>query len=181
MERRLFELLVTGCYMSQKGNNRTRILLRIILWSAVIVWLLTCLYLSWQTGEETAGLSWRIAQFLLELLNRIGLKPDAQQFHTGLRLFAHFGIFFITGFLVSGALEVSLSQRARRNPVPFLIAVMLCSLVAILAEVGKLGIPGRHLTWSEAALNVVGIICGAVFLKMIVAFVHVKNPQIKSG
>ena len=36
----------------------------------------------------------------------------------------------------------------------------LCVFIAVLAEVGKLAVPGRHLTWSEAGLNVIGAVVG---------------------
>ncbi len=133
-------------------------MIQVILWLLTILWLAFCLYLSWQTGEETAGFSQRIARFLLDLLGKLGVRPDAQRFHAGLRLFAHFGVFFVTGLLAAGALFASLPRG--RGRAAFWIAAVFCALVAVLAEVGKLAVPGRHLTWSEAGLNVLGAVCG---------------------
>ena len=145
--------------LSGKSENK-RIIFQVILWLLTILWLAFCLYLSWQTGEETGQFSQRIARFLLDLLGRLGLQPDAQQFHAGLRLFAHFGVFFVTGLLTASALYVSLPRSKRK--ITLWIAVVSCTLVAVLAEVGKLTVPGRHLTWSEAGLNVVGAIGGVL-------------------
>ena len=152
-----------------------RKLLSIIPWIATIAWLSLCLYLSWQTGEETTEFSQRIAQFLLDLLGRLGLQPDAQQFHAGLRLFAHFGVFFVTGLLTAGAFSISLPWDLGRTA--FWVAAISCTLVAVLAEVGKLAVPGRHLTWRETGLNVVGAVCGAGLIRVVCAFVYGKKTR----
>ena len=133
-------------------------LLCTILWVATIFWLILCFYLSWQTGEATGKLSHRLSKFLVELLSRVGITPDSQQFHAGLRLFAHFGVFFVTGILLACALVATFPQNSRI--VLFSASSVLCAILAVLSEVGKLCVPGRHLTWSEAGLNVIGAACG---------------------
>lgn len=140
------------------GNSTRQRILQILLGVATTAWLIFCLYLSWQPGEETVQFTQRIARFLLDLLGRLGLQPDARQFHAGLRLFAHFGVFYVTGLLTTAALYVSLPRDKHR--MGFCIAAGLCSLVAVLVEAGKLAVPGRHLTWSEAGLNVLGTLAG---------------------
>lgn len=147
-----------------------RIFLQVSLWLLTILWLVFCLYLSWQTGEETGQFSQQIARFLLDLLGGLGLTPDPQQFHVRLRLFAHFGVFFVTGFLTAAALFVSLPRGQGSKAV--WIAAVSCALIAVLAEVGKLPIPGRHLTWSEAGLNVLGAVCGAGLIRIVCAFIY---------
>ena len=133
-------------------------LLCIILWTAAIFWLILCFYLSWQTGEATGKLSQKLAQFLIECLNRVGITPDPQQFHASLRLFAHFGVFFVTGILLACAIAATFPQSNRI--VLFSVSAVLCSIIAVLSEVGKLNVPGRHLTWSEVGLNILGAVCG---------------------
>ena len=133
-------------------------LLCAILWTAAIFWLFLCFYLSWQTGEATGKLSQKLAHFLIEILNRVGITPDPQQFHAGLRLFAHFGVFFVTGVLLACAIAATFPQS--NKIVLFSVSAVLCSIIAVLSEVGKLNVPGRHLTWSEAGLNVLGAVCG---------------------
>ena len=160
--------------MFSEKSKKMRIIFQAILWFLTLLWLAFCLYLSWQTGEETAGFSQRIARFLLDLLGKLGLQPDALHFHAGLRLFAHFGVFFVTGLLTASALFVSFSRDKRR--MAFWIAAISCSLIAVLAEVGKLPIPGRHLTWSETGLNVVGAFVGCTLSNCIYAFAKGKQP-----
>lgn len=144
--------------------NIKRSFLRLIFWLITILWAAFCLFLSWQTGQETAELSSGIAQFLLILLGKAGFTPDPQQFHMGLRLFAHFGVFLITGVLLAGSLEVSLPVGKRQNIYVFLLGSSICAFVAVAAEVGKLAVPGRHLTWSETGLNVLGAIVGVALV-----------------
>lgn len=146
--------------MSKRLNRAGCAPLRIFLWSLTVLWLAFCLYLSWQTGPETAGLSERLAQVLLKVLGVVGLTPDPQRFHMDLRLFAHFGVFFITGVLFAASLEVSLPGGSRKDITVFLLGSSICAFIAVAAEVGKLSVPGRHLTWSEAGLNVLGAVCG---------------------
>ncbi|WP_298022547.1 VanZ family protein [uncultured Dysosmobacter sp.] len=129
----------------------------ILLWFLTLLWLVFCLYLSWQTGEETSQFSQLVARFLLDLLGKLGLQLDSQQFHAGLRLFAHFGVFFVMGLLASAALLATLAQHRGRTV--FGIASISCALIAVLAEIGKLGVPGRHLQW-DVSLNVIGALAG---------------------
>ena len=131
-----------------------------ILWTVTIFWLILCFYLSWQTGEATGKLSQKLAQFLIDLLNRVGITPDPQQFHAGLRLFAHFGVFFVTGVLLACAIAATFPQS--NKIVLFSVSAVLCAIIAVLSEVGKLNVLGRHLMWSEVGLNIIGAVCGIV-------------------
>lgn len=95
-------------------SSAKRIIFQAILWVLTILWLAFYLYLSWQTGEKAAGFSRRITRFLLDLLGRLGFQPGVRQFHAGLRLFAHFSVFFVTGLLTASALCVSLPWSKKR-------------------------------------------------------------------
>lgn len=162
--------------LSGKHNNK-RIIPKVILWLLTGFWLAFCLYLSWQTGTETTGLSWKIARVLLKALGAVGLAPDPQRFHMSLRLFAHFGVFLITGILFAGALEVSLPGKEYKNINVFLLGSSTCAFIAVLAEVGKLAVPGRHLTWSEAGLNVLGAVVGVAAVCLAVHLYASRNAE----
>lgn len=148
--------------MSKGKNSGGRSLVEALLWGVTLLWLAFCLYLSWQTGPETAALSGGVVQFLLPILNKLGLTPDPQRFHMGLRLMAHFGVFFVTGALFAAALEATLPPKPSRSLTVFLLASAVSALIAVAAEVGKLAVQGRHLTWSEAGLNVLGALLGVI-------------------
>ncbi len=133
-------------------------------WSLTIGWTALCFFLSWQTGEDTGSFSLAIAAFLLDILGAVGIHADLTAFHLLLRTFAHFGVFFLAGFFFAGATESLwhlFPSGKRLRPLCFLAL----GLVALLTDVPKLWIPGRHLQWDEAALNALGALCGyLVFL-----------------
>ncbi len=143
---------------SASGNTRRKLSIA-VLWLLALGWAGFSLFLSWQSGEDTGALSMELARFLLGLLARVGIYPDQTAFHMGLRLAAHFGVFFIDGLLAAAALAVSL-PRGKPRVWLWSMAMLACSALAVAAEVGKLYIPGRHLQWDETLLNVVGSVLG---------------------
>ena len=131
-----------------------------VLWVLAIGWLGLCFYLSWQTGEQTAGLSQWLAGALLRLLAKVNLRPDPTAFHQGLRTAAHVGAFLGAGALLGGALAVSAWEKRRWARITFLGGMVACSLSAAAAEIAKRWIPGRHLQWDELGLNLLGALLG---------------------
>lgn len=156
----------------------------VLLWLTALGWAAFCLFLTWQTGEGTGALSMSIAQFLLRLLARAGVTPDPALFHTKLRLLAHFGVFCVSGLLFAGALAASMSLGRRSRDWVFFIPAAGCSAGAVLAEVVKLQIPGRHLQWDEAMLNVAGVVLGvfAVWLLCLLSRgIHARRQRRECG
>ena len=68
-----------------------------ILWTATVLWICLCLFLSWQPGEETAALSGRITLAVYRAIRTLGLEVDITMLHAALRKLAHPGVFFVTG------------------------------------------------------------------------------------
>lgn len=81
------------------------------------------------------------------------------KFHILIRRLAHVAIFFLLGGLLYSAFLVSIEK------VNFLWlwAGSICSVYAIIDEVKKILIEGRHLHWSEVGLNVLGVWIGILF------------------
>lgn len=132
-----------------------------VLWLISIIWLGVCLFLSWQKGDDTAGLSGTIATAVKRVINVFGIEIDLNILHQWLRQAAHVLVFFVAGILFYCSFWHSMMESSRRGLYSLLVTILLCSLFAVIAEVGKLWIPGRHLQWSETLLNVIGIVCGA--------------------
>ena len=161
---RLFSHPIRGSTVFNTGGSvlkpsKPNPIVRGSLWTATLAWYAVCLYLSWQNGEDTFNTSWNLANVSLEVLKHFGIRPDLHQFHTYLRLVAHFGIFFVAGGLQASAMARS-SQKHR-----YLLSAGISSLVAVAGEVGKINIPGRHLQWDETGLNVIGAVCGVLLVK----------------
>lgn len=143
--------------MSKRGIPNKNSIRLIFLWLAALLWTALCLYLSWQPGKETAQTSQELAAPLLQALAVFGVAPEPEVFHLRLRLAAHFGVFYIDGLLLTAAFWDGFRQPGRA----FAWGTAAGTVVAVAAEVAKVGIPGRHLTWSETGLNVVGTVCGS--------------------
>ena len=127
--------------MSKKESVKT------VLWLLFSLWLVITVVLSSQNGPETASFS-RWTRVLMNLLHIPEAKAAA--FHAFLRKSAHIVVFFVLGGLLYGALFVTL----RNSKHVWLWAGISCSAFAILDEVKKIFIAGRHLQWDEAGLNV---------------------------
>lgn len=130
-----------------------------IWWSLTLGWLALCLFLSWQTGEDTGRLSLAVTHFLMKILHLVGITPEETAFHMLLRKCAHVGVFFIAGLLFCGATESLWKLRPVRGWVHLLCGAAV-TLLALLADVPKIWIPGRHLQWSESCLNAAGALAG---------------------
>ncbi len=140
-------------------NRKTA--LKIAVWSVSFLWIGFCFFLSWQSGRETANLSMALAETVERILSRIGIKTGINIVHSRLRRAAHFGVFFVVGVLLFISFLVTLKRGRKNSAFSLLFASAAGAAVAVIAEVVKPVVPGRHLTWSETWLNVVGIVCGA--------------------
>lgn len=140
------------------------------IWLAVLVWLGMLLYLSFQTGEGTAETSGRLAVLVSSILSTLGIETSYAVLHGILRTAAHIVVFLIFGGLLEAAVSKTIKATIRKPgrfekiemaeriwKVHGLPAVMLiCVGIAILSEVLKIYIPGRHLDWPEVGLNIAG-------------------------
>lgn len=118
-----------------------------------ILWLGIIFFLSGQTGEQTASLSLSIARWLMRFF------PGTTEtgLHMCLRKAAHIGVYFVEGVLLFPALRRSLRSAGKG----FIVTLVLCALIAAVDEAHKALIPGRHCSWDEAGLNLLGAFLGA--------------------
>ena len=140
-------------------RSRTNTPLLVALWAVSIGWLAFLIGMSSQNGQETAQTSVRVARLVMWLL---GIAPaKLAPVNQALRTLAHFGCFFILGGAVCAAVQVTWPNR----PHSATAVAALCSMIAVLDEVKKVFISGRHLSWPEAGLNVLGVLCGVALLQ----------------
>ena len=148
-----------------KSTNKRKLYI-CLFWGAFAIWSCLCLFLSWQSGEETVGLSEKIALFAIRIFSSFGLKIELSAFHTFLRASAHFAVFFVDGILCACSFRQSFAGRGRIGRGSPIITASICVTLAVAAEVGKLWIPGRHLEW-DILLNILGSVCGVIIIHLI--------------
>lgn len=118
-----------------------------------ILWLTVIFFLSSQTGEDTTSLSLTITRWLARFFPGVA----EETLHLWLRKLAYIGVYFVEGALLLPALRM----RTQRPIQSFVLTLALSVLIAAVDEAHKMLIPGRHCSWTEAALNVFGAALGA--------------------
>jgi len=97
----------------------------------------------------------------------LGMETSYAAIHGMLRTLAHIAVFLVFGALLEAAvIETTKAAAGAVWKIHRLLIVMLaCAVVAVLSEVLKIYIPGRHLDWPEAGLNVIGawLGCGGMY------------------
>jgi VanZ family protein len=145
---------------SQKGRrdnvlkSHTSKPIQVFLWILSISWLAFLVWMSSQNGPATTNTSMRLARFVVQLFGISATK--LLRINQLFRTLAHFVGFFILGGVVHVSARMTWSNQRHRA----VLIVVLCSVIAVLDEVKKVFISGRHLSWLEAGLNVLGVICG---------------------
>lgn len=145
--------------------------LSILLWCLTAGWLILALFLSSQTGAETGNLSMSISSFIGKALGLA--ESTTPTINVVIRKAAHIIVYLIlSGFATAAAINTFTKHR-----LAWLWPLPICSVIAILDEVRKAAIPGRHCSWSEAGLNVLGCVVGAVVVWAIAQakFLHKMN------
>ena len=138
--------------MIHRRFNKNKVAL--LFWALTFAWLLVCIFLSSQNGTETGNLSLGLSKVIIRVLN---LDPDKlNDLNSSLRTTAHVIVFFVLSFLGGCASGNSFPKKKIAVLWPF----VPCAIVAVLDEVRKAHIPGRHCSYPEAMLNVAGCAMG---------------------
>ena len=157
--------------MTTVTDGNTKALKRTIYWLLLLLWLALAVYLSRQTGEQTADFSGGLTEWLAGLLARIGIAVELEPLHDVMRRCAHVFIYLVLGFLACRVFCLSFSGK-------WVIAAvfLFCFAVGVLDEYQKAFIPGRHCHWNDVLVN---CICGAVgvIIGLLVRRVRKKNAE----
>lgn len=116
-------------------------------------WFCFMTYLSHQNGEETTEFSKGIVERIIEYFQR----GNYNEIHCIIRKIAHPFVFCILAILVL----FTLSQKWKNRKV-FIIAIIFMTLWTWIDEFTKLSIPGRHFSWYDVSLNLLGVIAGVL-------------------
>jgi len=113
---------------------------------------------SGQNGSQSDALSKGLAAWVLSLLPKDETAENLALLNFILRRLAHFGLYFLLGFGLTGIVE-------RRKGVPTaLVVVLLGGLFALSDEIHQRFSPGRSSSGWDVALDICGVAAGCVFL-----------------
>ena len=117
-----------------------------------VVWFVFMTYLSHQTGESTGRASRQLAESLWFL------SDDAEALNMALRRFAH--------ILVFAVLTVLLSRTVTLGNLPRWV-LLLPVVLSFVDEATKPWIQGRHFSWFDVGLNLVGTAVGGLIFALL--------------
>jgi len=138
--------------------RRIFLIIFLILYTALI------LFLSFQPGGDTADTSMRFTNFILGLFIEGDISYETlMHWHMTFRLWAHPVIFAGYSFLAMGVT----TELMRKRWVCVVLSGVSGILLAVLTEVGKLNVPGRHFDMEEMWLNVAGVVAGVIIYVVI--------------
>lgn len=134
---------------------------KITAWIPVVLWMLLIYFLSAQSAVESAGLSSKVTEMMLGLINQVvpafGTGAvDYSYLNHVVRKLAHFFLYLVLGVLSARAL--------RKNGItgwkPLALAVILCALYAVTDELHQVFVPGRSGQISDVILDTMGGLVG---------------------
>jgi len=125
-------------------------------------WVCLILFLSFQSGKDTAATSMTFTSKILQFF--IGREPEYEllmMWDGRFRLAAHFVLLFLYGLI---SFETVYQWSDHSMVKGLLVSVVSGIIIAVISEVGKIRIEGRHCDLSEMLLNVVGALTGSIII-----------------
>ncbi len=121
----------------------------------LFIWFLFMTYLSHQDGVHTAVFSRRLAELLTKHSTSPSDTDEVNKINGKLRRFAHVFVFFVLTVLCG----VAFCEGAAFDRYIWIMAV---GLWAWADEATKPWIEGRHFSWYDVGLNLIGVGIGVV-------------------
>lgn len=131
---------------------------RIIRWILALIWLCLTMYLSMQSGKDSASVSGWLAQSFSHLIESVGISVDYSTFHVLVRKLAHFGVHLILALLIYRAFIVT--QNYQKSAI--LLTLFTCMVVAAFDEGIQSVSPGRAMMLGDMMINLFGVTCGTI-------------------
>lgn len=142
---------------------------RVVFIVITIFWAGLILYLSFEKGAETADTSMRLTHFLMGLFYHGEPPYEVLMLWDGhFRLAAHFVLFFLYGIWA----VIGLEEWSHKLGLSFVTALISGIGLAVLSEVGKLWIEGRHCDFGEMRLNIAGVAAGCLATAGMIRLIH---------
>jgi len=125
---------------------------RVIRFGLLIAWLGLTIFLSEQTGAESAKLSGKLTKLVMKAFS---LTIDSIRVENFLRELAHFGIHFVLAILAYRAFLTLMREKPS-----VLVSLLLCAAIAIFDELTQRAIAGRAKEVNDLLLNLFGVSLG---------------------
>lgn len=138
---------------------------RIILTIEFIIYTALILFLSFQPGGDTADTSMTLTRYILGIFVDGDIPYETMEYwHMTFRLLAHPVLFCCYSMLAMGVT----TEFTRKRWLCVVGTAISGILLAVMTEVGKWNIPGRHFDLGEMWMNVAGVI-GGILVYMVAA------------
>ena len=148
-----------------------KIIIRCIILILIVIWMLTVFYLSNQNGDESGGLSEKIARILIHDENK------AKKIEPYIRKLAHLSEYACGGILfLSLFLTYDFSEIKR-----IIFSTCLSIEYATLDEIHQLFIDGRAGQIIDVFIDTIGALIGIYFAMIIIKIVSRKLNKRKEG
>ncbi|MCR5702857.1 MAG: VanZ family protein [Lachnospiraceae bacterium] len=127
----------------------------------LLAWIALVLFLSYQTGKDTATTSLDFTSNVLKFfMHHEPTYEELLLWDGRFRLWAHFVLMFLYSIICFETVWQWIGSLKKSIVLTGLSGVVL----GVMSEVGKLRIEGRHCDISEMGLNILGVIVGTVIM-----------------
>lgn len=152
-----------GCF---RLNLRTK---RIIRFGLLFAWIGLTIFLSEQSGPDSARMSAKFTKFIMGILP-IKLSPVRAE--SAIREIAHFGIHFVLAILAYRAFVTVFSEK-----MSIFVSLIICSGIALFDEIIQWQISSRAFEIFDLVLNVLGVSLGLLVGFIISKTLHLQKPS----
>ena len=142
---------------------------RVIRFGLLIAWLGFTLFLSEQSGPDSARLSRKLTKFIIDALH-LHLSPERVE--SAIREIAHFGIHFVLAILAYRAFITIMSER-----LSIFVGLIICGGIALFDEIIQWQISSRAFEYIDLVLNLLGISLGLLTGFMISKTLSPQKPS----
>ncbi len=131
---------------------------QIVRFLAVAAWLALTIFLSQQSGTESAALSGGFTTAVVKVLNFFGLNPSTSIVHYCLRKMAHVGVHLVLAILTYRAMVLVTDSKK----IAISVSWLACCAVAAFDELIQLVAVGRASDPRDMTLNLLGVSVGII-------------------
>ena len=151
-------------------NTMKRTIICILLWTLVIGWMGTLVYMSAQPADVSGRMSGNVLRDFYD--NADENTVDKERFDKDLfvranqgklRRMAHLLTFGVLGILSASASLYTFGRSVKGYSFPFVIAIMY----SIIDELIQLAAPGRAFEWEDLCRDAIGSISGILFIYIV--------------